>query len=70
MGCEEKFMKPRTGLIVRGPDYVLLPESGAYRECSSYWLRRLRDGDVVIATKAQPKPAPPKEEAKKMGGKV
>jgi hypothetical protein len=40
-------IKPATGLRVRTPDGGLLPESGATVERSSYWIRRLDDGDVT-----------------------
>jgi len=65
MGCEEMFIKPREGLLVRGPDYTPLPATGAFRERNSYWLRRLRDGDVIICSPAKPKPAPPSGEGDK-----
>lgn len=40
-------IKPAPGLRVRTPDGGLLPESGATVERSSYWIRRLDDGDVI-----------------------
>lgn len=45
------FVKPREGLIVRGPDGAVLPPGGAEVERSSWWKRRERDGDVTILKK-------------------
>lgn len=42
------FVKPREGLIVRGPDGAILPPGGAEVERSSWWKRREHDGDVII----------------------
>ena len=42
------FVKPKTGLKIPDPallDY--LPEDGREVESSAYWIRRLRDGDVL-----------------------
>lgn len=40
-------IKPAAGLIVRDPATAEpLPETGAEKPRSRYWLRRLRDGDV------------------------
>ncbi len=46
------FVKPAPGLKVRDPKTKQhLPESGAeVPDSDSYWVRRLRDGDVVRAT--------------------
>ena len=49
------FVRPRTGLIVRDPvTREPLPADGADVSRSPYWLRRLRAGDIVPATKASP----------------
>lgn len=41
-------MKPKLGLVVRDPHSKQpLPESGREVQPTSYWLRRLADGDVV-----------------------
>ena len=45
------FVKPREGLIVRGPDGAVLPPGGAEVERSSWWKRREHDGDVTILKK-------------------
>jgi len=40
-------IKPKQGLVVRDPDLRdYLPEAGRTVPDSSYWLRRLADGDV------------------------
>lgn len=41
------FIKPAPGLKVRKPDGGELKPDGEQVEPSSYWLRRLADGDVV-----------------------
>lgn len=41
-------VKPAPGLSIRDPDLMdLLPEEGREVPDSTYWIRRLRDGDVV-----------------------
>ena len=54
------FIKPgRKGLLVRDPiTGAPLDPNGESKPRSSYWLRRLRDGDAVKAT-------PPKKSASK-----
>lgn len=57
------FVKPAEGLSIRDPDLKdLLPTTGREVPESGYWLRRMRDGDVVDAsvTKA-PTKTPAKE---------
>lgn len=51
---EQKFLRPAAGVKVRRPDGGHLPEDGATIEMTSYWQRRLADGDVI-----QSKPAAP-----------
>ncbi|TPG62555.1 DUF2635 domain-containing protein [Ewingella americana] len=47
------FVKPTTGRTVRDPvKGTLLPEEGAEVPESTFWNRRLRDGDVVKAKPA------------------
>lgn len=44
------FIKPTTGRAVRDPvKGTLLPEEGAEVPESTFWTRRLRDGDVEKA---------------------
>ena len=52
---QTEFLKPAAGLLVRLEDATrhLLAEGEAV-VITSYWRRRMRDGDVV---KAKPKPA-------------
>ena len=48
------FVKPRSGLKVRDPRVLgHLPESGAKVPRNTYWLRRLKSGDVVEAEPAK-----------------
>lgn len=49
---DKQFVKPADGLTVRDPargDH--LPAEGREVALTTYWQRRLRDGDVVPATK-------------------
>lgn len=49
------FVKPaKEGLKVRDPKGGHLPAEGAEVPCNPYWNRRLRDGDVVKASKPKP----------------
>jgi hypothetical protein len=71
------FVKPR--LIDGAPAVIpdpqggpVLPADGAYKPRNAFWLRRLRDGDVIEATPVPlpPKPvkaAPPKKSASESG---
>ncbi len=46
------FVKPRAGVKVRDPQSAILahiPETGCDVPESSYWIRRIRSGDVVLA---------------------
>lgn len=46
------FVKPGTeGLMVLDPvSYQYLPAEGAEKPEDAYWVRRLKDGDVVLAS--------------------
>lgn len=45
------FVRPAEGLNIRDPETGnYLPESGQIVPRSSFWLRRLKDGDVVETT--------------------
>ncbi len=60
------YIKPANGIKVRDPQTgEHLPEAGAEKPRSHYWLRRLKDGDAV-ETKA---PAMVKAATTKQGGK-
>lgn len=44
------FVKPAPGLVIPDPDRNdVLPPEGREVPASDFWLRRLRDGDVVSA---------------------
>lgn len=62
-----KTVRAAAGRRVRKPDGTLLDEQGESVMWSSFWLRRLRDGDVEIvddvepeATELQPEATPAK----------
>ncbi|WP_424682918.1 DUF2635 domain-containing protein [Frateuria sp. YIM B11624] len=47
MPLPDFYLIPKSGVTVRDPATGKpLPEAGANKPRSSYWLRRLRDGDV------------------------
>jgi hypothetical protein len=51
-------VKPAEGLLVRNPDRGFRPleAAGEAVPLTEYWLRRLRDGDVVrVAPETKPK---------------
>ncbi len=64
------FVKPKEGLKIKRPDTQrLLAPQGEDVPKSSFWLRRLADGDVTIVAKQQqaaPKKVADKQE--KSGG--
>ena len=44
------FLRPRAGLIVRDPVTMEpLPSEGAVKPLTTYWRRRIKDGDVERA---------------------
>lgn len=50
------FLKPADGLIVRDPDTrAPLTAEGEEKTLTSYWLRRLTDGDVTEVVLPKPK---------------
>ena len=54
------YVKPAPGLRVRDPRTGQpLPAQGAETPVSGYWVRRLRDGDVLASR--PPEAAKPKE---------
>lgn len=71
---DNKFLKPAAGpdrkpLLVRDPvTRDVLPVEGAWREMTDFYVRRLRDGDVVDATppvkSIKPPTRPPAASAK------
>jgi hypothetical protein len=43
------ILRPTNGGTVRDPDtFEKLPVEGAEKELTSYWLRRIESGDVVL----------------------
>jgi len=60
------FIKPATGLNIPDPETgAYLPEGGMLMPRSGYWLRRLKDGDVIEVKQA----SPPQKTAKKADAK-
>lgn len=45
-----RFIKPANGAPVRKPDGTHLSDAGELVVWSTYWHRRVDDGDVEIAT--------------------
>ena len=44
------YIKPLAGIVIPDPDrFDRLPAEGREVPASDFWLRRLRDGDVVIS---------------------
>lgn len=42
------FIKPKNGIIIRDPiTKAPVPETGREVPESGYWMRRLRDGDII-----------------------
>ena len=51
-------IKPCEGRTVHGPDGVTVPDGGADVKDTSYWRRRIRDGDVKkVNSLSKTKPA-------------
>lgn len=50
---------PAVYLVVRGPNKRLLPPQGENVPDITFWYRRLRDGDVVLADPPVAPPRPP-----------
>jgi hypothetical protein len=51
---ERIFVKPAEGSRVKDPlTFELMPERGKSVPANSYWLRRIKDGTVVIANKIE-----------------
>lgn len=58
---QELYLKPRDGLQVRKPDGRVLAAAGERVALTTYWRRRLRDGDVLEARPARKPKAESKE---------
>ena len=65
---EKMFVKPVAGRRCKDPaSYELLPEGGKSVTKNSYWLRRLKDGDCVLAERGG-SAAPVKKKAEPKAG--
>lgn len=61
---ETMKVKPAEGLLVRDPvTREALPAKGGTVPRNAYWLRRLRDGDVIDAAPPAKESKPPKKES-------
>ena len=50
------YLKPVPGVTVRDPETLQpLAENGEKKPRTTYWLRRLKDGDVSVVQAAQKK---------------
>lgn len=47
-------LKPKPGMSIRTPRGDVLPAEGREEELTSYWRRRIEDGDVEIVPAAVP----------------
>ena len=69
---ERVFVKPKEGLLVRDEKTKqILPIEGKIVEMSTYWVRRLKDGDVELVENVEKAEAPkaPEKKVKKEGEK-
>lgn len=58
-------IRPQKGLTLRDPETnQVLPEQGQVMPRNGFWLRRLKDGDVVECTAKEVVKADPKEKEK------
>jgi hypothetical protein len=50
------FVKPKSGLLILDPSSrAVLPEEGQeVSSADSYWVRRVRDGDVEVVEQTNP----------------
>ena len=67
----QKFIKPaRAGLLVRDHQSKLrpLPAEGKSVDWDVTWARRLRDGDIVIVAKPEPRKEAAKQSAPDKNG--
>ena len=64
------FLKPKDGLKIVKPEtgLELKKEGEKIKVMTTFWRRRLADGDVVEMSKSQPSSMPKKEEKKKHDG--
>jgi hypothetical protein len=70
---DRRLIRPADGLLIRDcTNMQMLPKDGKEVVWSSYWERRLNDGDVVIVNEKQSSEAiaPVAKTSKKMGDKI
>jgi hypothetical protein len=48
---KKEYIVPRPGLVVRDEYRRPIPENGLEVELTTYWRRRIADGDVVVQSK-------------------
>lgn len=67
---DTRFVKPKPGLTVNRPDGTPLPVEGETVTWSSWWRRRLNDGDIDVAEHGAPAAtkSTSKQDAAKQGG--
>lgn len=61
-------LKPANGIYLRKEDGSILAVAGETVIASSYWLRRLKDGDVVVVDQQPAAPAKSKKEVSTHAG--
>lgn len=62
---QTKFVRPGDGRVVYREDGArVIPDEGESVPLTTYYLRRLSDGDLVSAPRARPKRAPKSAEPK------
>ena len=67
----DMFVKPKKGLKILRPDTrTVLSEVGEHVPKTSFWLRRLKQGDVSVERLDAPKPEAKKEPIKAEPEKV
>lgn len=62
----QSFIRPAPGLVIRDPmDMSVLPAEGkTVVGNQSFWIRRIKAGDVVEGAQEQPSPVAKAEQAK------
>jgi len=58
------FLKPTTDPSVKDPKTMArMPQEGAWYPQNSYWVRRIKGGDVIAILNPPKDPKPPKAKA-------
>lgn len=60
----ELYLKPKEGLTIRKPDGSKLTAEGERVPRTSFWLKRLADGDVLTVEEAQAAQADKEDDVK------